>query len=399
MKKELIFIVMGVMLFFGCTNLLPDKQQASEQTSGYDGFLYTSSSSSRTNAVPSYAPSVIVDQKGSAAVSEQESASGESNEQLLAKEGSITISVKKGELEPKLAEAKAMLAAEKARVISITYNEYYGQRAYSLEFRITPERFDSTVEGLKTLGDVTGENLNIEDVTKQHKDLELRLNNRNVELARLQTLYNKSEKIEDMLAIEREIARLEEEIEQIKSDKEYLESRVAESTIALTISEPLPASEQKEGGIEVKVNGLETQLKQLKSITGDEGEIISLNFAETSNYRKYYAVIRTSPASLDGMMESIKKLGEVKNVEKATDESNRPKKSLLYVTLQEDKPAVQTSFTVSMESIGAVFFTMLSGAIYVVVGIIGLAIPLGGLAFIIYKLYAAIKKPEIARKK
>jgi hypothetical protein len=268
-------------------------------------------------------------------------------------------------------------------------------------FKITPAKFDSTLEKLKTLGDVTGENLNIEDVTKQHQDLELRLNNKYIELARLQTLYNKSEKIEDMLAIEREITRIEGEIDQITSDKEYLENKVAESTITLSISEPLPVSEQKEGEVEVKVkeNSLETQLKQLKAIVGTDGEIISLNFAETSDYTKYYVVIRTAPANLDGMMESVKKLGEVKNVEKTTDESNRPKKSLLYITLQEDKPAVQTSFTVNWESIGMVFFATLSGAIYVVVGIIGLAIPLGILVFVAYKLYRAIKKPDVAKKK
>jgi len=405
MKKELIFLAMGLMLLFGCTDVLSGNKATVGQTSGYDGFLYSSGSSSdsssRTNTVPSYAPGAIDSQKESAIAPTVTDNSGQNNGQLLTKEGTITIEVKKGELDPKLAEAKAMLATENAKIVSISYNEYYGQRVYSIMFKITPAKFDSTLEKLKTLGDVTGENLNIEDVTKQHQDLELRLNNKYIELARLQTLYNKSEKIEDMLAIEREITRIEGEIDQITSDKEYLENKVAESTITLSISEPLPVSEQKEGEVEVKVkeNSLETQLKQLKAIVGTDGEIISLNFAETSDYTKYYVVIRTAPANLDGMMESVKKLGEVKNVEKTTDESNRPKKSLLYITLQEDKPAVQTSFTVNWESIGMVFFATLSGAIYVVVGIIGLAIPLGILVFVAYKLYRAIKKPDVAKKK
>jgi hypothetical protein len=97
---------------------------------------------------------------------------------------------------------------------------------------------------LQQAGEVKDLSVQLEDVTKQYVDLDTKITNREVELQRLHTLYNRSDNISDLLQVEREITRVETELELLKQEKQSLVSRVEKSTISITIYEDKPATQQ-----------------------------------------------------------------------------------------------------------------------------------------------------------
>ena len=165
-------------------------------------------------------------------------------ENYVIKEGSITLKVPEGTLESKVEDLKGDLVYQGAEITDIRYNEYGDRLQYTLTVKVPPAKFESINDMLKEAGEVKGMSVNLEDVTQQYVDLETRIRNKEIELGRLYELYNKSEDVEDLLAVEREVSRVETELELLKQQKDRLSSRVELSTIVITVYEDKPASEQ-----------------------------------------------------------------------------------------------------------------------------------------------------------
>jgi len=167
-----------------------------------------------------------------------------SDSTYITKEGSITIKVQQGTLETKFADLKDQLTAEGATFSNIGYNEYSDSKEYYLTMKISPSDFDSILEMIKQAGEVKDISVQLEDVTQSYTDLETRITNKQIELDRLRSLYNKSNDIEDLLAVEEQLTRVETEYELLQQQKQYLDSRIQKSTIYLTIYEDKPATQE-----------------------------------------------------------------------------------------------------------------------------------------------------------
>ena len=88
------------------------------------------------------------------------------------------------------------------------------ERSVSATLGVPASRLDETVRSLRTLGDVVNESQSGEDVTEQVRDIEARLkNSRNTEQRLTDVLRNRTGRVADILEVEREIARVREEIE------------------------------------------------------------------------------------------------------------------------------------------------------------------------------------------
>jgi hypothetical protein len=246
------------------------------------------------------------------------------------------------------------------------------------------------LESLKAFGEVKSVNLNIEDVTKQYTDLNLRIKNSQLELDRLYALYNASESVADTLAVEKEITRVTSELESMQAEKQSLETQVTKSLMNLEIYEEVAASEAREGemSLQVKEGQLDAKLATLKqTLSSRSGDVVSVNFNENKNEKYYYAVVRVDAAKLDSFMDSLKELGEVKYMNKNVDEKNRPEKSLVAVTLTEPKPAVQTALVLPLSDLLVIFLGALSAGIGLAIGGVGFLLPVGLVVFVLYKIY------------
>lgn len=114
-------------------------------------------------------------------------------------------------------------------------------RAATLEIRVAAPRFDELVAGLAPFGKVETVNVTAEDVGEEFVDLSARVANaRRLEARLIELLATRTGKLSDVLTVERELARVREEIERYEGRLRYLQARSAVSTLAVTVHEPLP---------------------------------------------------------------------------------------------------------------------------------------------------------------
>jgi hypothetical protein len=104
--------------------------------------------------------------------------------------------------------------------------------------RVPRERFDEAMRRIEQLGDVLHRSVTAEDVTDEYVDLDMRLRNALVVRARLEKLLETAA-VRDAVEIEKELARVTEEIERIEGKLKLLGDRIAYSSITISF-EPSP---------------------------------------------------------------------------------------------------------------------------------------------------------------
>lgn len=117
-------------------------------------------------------------------------------------------------------------------------------RTASIELRIPNDRFDAAVSGLNGLGKLETVQVSTEDVGEQYTDIAARVvNAHRLEDRLIDVLAQRPGKLQDILAVERELARVREEIERYEGRLRYLKSRASTSRLTLSVHEPVPVLE------------------------------------------------------------------------------------------------------------------------------------------------------------
>ena len=114
-------------------------------------------------------------------------------------------------------------------------------RQATFELKIPAAKYDETVGSLERIGKVETVSSSAQDVGEEFVDITARVANaRRLEDRLLSLLANRTGKLDEVLRVERELARIREEIERYEGRLRYLSSRVAMSTLTITIHEPGP---------------------------------------------------------------------------------------------------------------------------------------------------------------
>jgi len=114
-------------------------------------------------------------------------------------------------------------------------------RTASLEVKVPSDRFDEALAGLAPIGKVESVNVNAQDVGEEYVDIAARVENAHRLEARLIALLaNRTGKLQEVLSVERELARVREEIERYEGRMRFLRARVALSTLTITVHERAP---------------------------------------------------------------------------------------------------------------------------------------------------------------
>lgn len=113
-------------------------------------------------------------------------------------------------------------------------------RQAMLELKIPAARYDQAIAGLGTLGKVETVNSTAQDVGEEFVDVTARVSNaKRLEDRLVALLANRTGKLDEVLRVERELARVREEIERYEGRLRYLTTRVAISTLNITVHEPV----------------------------------------------------------------------------------------------------------------------------------------------------------------
>lgn len=114
-------------------------------------------------------------------------------------------------------------------------------RQATFELKIPAARYEGAVESLATIGKVETVSSNAQDVGEEFVDVTARVSNaRRLEERLISLLANRTGKLDEVLRVERELARVREEIERYEGRLRFLTTRVATSTLTITVHEPSP---------------------------------------------------------------------------------------------------------------------------------------------------------------
>ncbi len=102
--------------------------------------------------------------------------------------------------------------------------------------RIPVASFDTATEDVKAMGDVTSQSMSGQDVTEEYVDLDAQLDNLRATEDQFLAIMKKAVKIEDILAVQRELTRVRGDIERIEGRMKYLRESSDLSTLIVYFS-------------------------------------------------------------------------------------------------------------------------------------------------------------------
>lgn len=112
------------------------------------------------------------------------------------------------------------------------------RRAGEWIVRVPVGQFDGFLDAVGNLGVPESRHVSSQDVSEEFVDLEARLKNqRRLEERILQVLAEHTGKIEDLLHVETELARVRQQIEQMEGRLRYLSNRVDLTTVTIAVRE------------------------------------------------------------------------------------------------------------------------------------------------------------------
>jgi hypothetical protein len=114
-------------------------------------------------------------------------------------------------------------------------------RSATLELKVPALRFDELTEALGPIGRLQFVNVGAEDVSEEFVDLTARVaNGHRLEARLVELLRTRTGKLQDVLSVERELARVREEIERMEGRLRFLRTSAQLSTLSVNLYEPAP---------------------------------------------------------------------------------------------------------------------------------------------------------------
>jgi len=133
------------------------------------------------------------------------------------------------------------LASEMGGMVATSSFKQEGDRTVgNVTLRVPADQrtYGATLERLRSIATrVDDESVSSQDVTEEYVDLESSLRNLQATEARLLSILERASKIEDVIAVQRELTNVRGQIERIEGRRRFLERRSDFTTITLTLRE------------------------------------------------------------------------------------------------------------------------------------------------------------------
>jgi hypothetical protein len=159
---------------------------------------------------------------------------------LIVRTGQASIEV--DSLEPAMAELRRLAQRVGGFVADASVQSGRNQlRTATLQLKVPSSRFDDLTQGLEPLGKLQFVNVSAEDVSEEFVDLTARVaNGHRLEERLVELLRTRTGKLQEVLSVERELARVREEIERMEGRMRFLKNSAQLSTLSVNMYEPAP---------------------------------------------------------------------------------------------------------------------------------------------------------------
>lgn len=192
--------------------------------------LFSSCSSYLAEPAPASAGYLAASQQASKTRSSQ-------SNRILIKTGNMSLET--SDVETTSSQAQAIVKKHKGYVGNTSRNAKHDGDAASasLELRVPAASLDICMQDLGKLAKVTSRTVQVSDVTDQWIDLQAKLNNTRALRDRLRKLLQQADSVEDTLKVEKELTRVQSELDALEGKIKTLSKHRAYSKLSLTISQ------------------------------------------------------------------------------------------------------------------------------------------------------------------
>ena len=158
------------------------------------------------------------------------------NDRKIIKNGSLQLEVEN------TAESLTLVQAELANQEAYTTHQNSwevrrGILAYNITIRVPAEKLETLSANLEKLGVKKSENYSTSDITAQYQDTANRIKNLEVRRERLRELMGReTEDVKDILEVDRELTRVQTDIDNYTSTQRQRDTDVTYSTLQLTLN-------------------------------------------------------------------------------------------------------------------------------------------------------------------
>jgi HAMP domain-containing protein len=238
MKRPAIpFLLLGVLVLGAC-GAADEEMGASAETTADTFSSYTPTvptARGAAEAIPQ--PDLARADGASSASTVPGAAQAATLDPMLVRTGEAVIRV--DSLDPAIARVRQLVQRAGGIVgnTAITAGTDEVRRA-EMELRIPTAGFDAAVDALSSVGQVQSVNVTASDVGEEYTDVTARVANaRRVEARLLELMDARNGQLEEVLHLEREVARVRQEIERHDGRLRYLSTRASVSVITVTLHE------------------------------------------------------------------------------------------------------------------------------------------------------------------
>jgi hypothetical protein len=148
----------------------------------------------------------------------------------LIRRGGVEVTVEKvGDARLRLERAIAALNGQVARL------DLEQDRRANYQIRVPPDRLEALMDSAAALGKVGSRTISAEDVTDRVVDSEARLSVLRASRDRLKQLIERSASVSDIVTVERELSRVQSELESLEARLNALKGSVALSELSVRI--------------------------------------------------------------------------------------------------------------------------------------------------------------------
>jgi hypothetical protein len=192
--------------------------------------------------------------------------------------------------------------------------------------KVLPENLDRFLQEIRGLGELKNQTLGTEDITKAYFDTDSRLKNARVMESRLiEMLKKKSDDINDLLQVEKELERVREQIEQMQGELKFWDSQVQFATVTISLAEkdmeePAKFLLKERAQLALYTPEVENVYNDLKGLVSPKVQITNAQLDRDNSGRVSARVsLLIAPEESDGLIAKTKAMGRVENFQVQTE--------------------------------------------------------------------------------
>lgn len=154
-------------------------------------------------------------------------------DRMLVRRGDLAAEVE--DLTPPLVRSHSLTESLGGYIASESRND----RSLNISMRVPEPKLDVALDSLSQFGTVKSRSVSSQDVTEESIDVEARIQSLTVERDQLRALLNRASGIPDIFTIERELARVQGDIDSLQHRLEHLRNTSTLAELNAEFSKPI----------------------------------------------------------------------------------------------------------------------------------------------------------------